>query len=284
MAFSSSISTATSRFLARRPFLQNVIHHGCGGRLGHKQHTPQSVLSFFFGVNYNDPSDVQKNLVSGFCLDSEASDMPGLWFAGGAEYDALCRDTFSETIRQVAGGHEQQSLRGTADWESTIDGCVARMILCDQIARNAFRATPEAFAYEKPALDVARQLAAHHFALSTATTSSSRPASLEGEIHPPYLSFIVTALMHSESVDDHDGALQVLKQAKQEASLSSSRNHLQSWWDYQLSFEMEHKKVIDTFGRYPHRNKLKGRASTSAEEAWLADTENLPSWAKSQGS
>lgn len=41
-------------------------------------------------------------------------------------------------------------------------------------------------------------------------------------------------------------------------------------------------KVIDRFGRYPHRNALLGRKNTPEEEAWLADVDNLPSWALSQ--
>jgi len=40
--------------------------------------------------------------------------------------------------------------------------------------------------------------------------------------------------------------------------------------------------VVEKFGRYSHRNIIKGRASTQEEKAWLADVDNLPEWAKSQ--
>ena len=45
---------------------------------------------------------------------------------------------------------------------------------------------------------------------------------------------------------------------------------------------VEHSEVVERFGRYPHRNAQLGRESTAEEKAWLADVDNLPSWAKSQ--
>ncbi|MDY6883837.1 MAG: DUF924 family protein, partial [Pseudomonadota bacterium] len=37
----------------------------------------------------------------------------------------------------------------------------------------------------------------------------------------------------------------------------------------EFSFEKRHQKVIETFGRYPHRNHLLGRESTAQEIAFL---------------
>ena len=36
-----------------------------------------------------------------------------------------------------------------------------------------------------------------------------------------------------------------------------------------LKYEMQHKAIVDRFGRYPHRNKALGRASTAEEIAFL---------------
>jgi uncharacterized protein (DUF924 family) len=38
-----------------------------------------------------------------------------------------------------------------------------------------------------------------------------------------------------------------------------------------LRFELRHKEIIDRFGRYPHRNALLGRASSSEELAFLTE-------------
>jgi uncharacterized protein (DUF924 family) len=39
----------------------------------------------------------------------------------------------------------------------------------------------------------------------------------------------------------------------------------------QLDFEYKHKRIIDRFGRYPHRNAILGRTSTDAELAFLKE-------------
>ena len=36
-----------------------------------------------------------------------------------------------------------------------------------------------------------------------------------------------------------------------------------------LKYELQHKAIVDRFGRYPHRNKALGRESTAEEIAFL---------------
>jgi uncharacterized protein (DUF924 family) len=36
-----------------------------------------------------------------------------------------------------------------------------------------------------------------------------------------------------------------------------------------LDFEIQHQKIIERFGRYPHRNKILGRESTPEEIEFL---------------
>jgi uncharacterized protein (DUF924 family) len=36
-----------------------------------------------------------------------------------------------------------------------------------------------------------------------------------------------------------------------------------------VEYEVKHKEIIDRFGRYPHRNKILGRASTPEEEGFV---------------
>ena len=65
----------------------------------------------------------------------------------------------------------------------------------------------------------------------------------------PYMPF-----MHSESLIIHDIAMDLYK-----------KNGIQA----NLDFEIKHQKVIKKFGRYPHRNKILGRAPTKAEIEFL---------------
>lgn len=60
--------------------------------------------------------------------------------------------------------------------------------------------------------------------------------------------------MHSESQIIHQEALKLFNQKGLEEN-------------YQ--FEIKHKKIIDLFGRYPHRNKILNRKSTKEEIEFL---------------
>jgi uncharacterized protein (DUF924 family) len=58
--------------------------------------------------------------------------------------------------------------------------------------------------------------------------------------------------MHSESLQIHELAVELFRK--------NGNN---------LDFEFKHKKIIETFGRYPHRNKVLGRQSTAEEIEFL---------------
>lgn len=189
--------------------------------------------------------------------------MQEFWFVGGPGYDKLCKP-FCPVIRDIHNKKLPDEY-----WNTCVDGKVSQLILCDQLSRNVFRGTDEAFAYDDCALTIARNLA-HCYILKC------DEGSLEGEFYPPLATFVVTALMHSECLEDHELCLQVIDWASKECP------QLKGWWENTRQYELDHKKVIDEFGRYPYRNKKKGRESTEQELAWLANEDELPKWAKSQ--
>jgi uncharacterized protein (DUF924 family) len=61
--------------------------------------------------------------------------------------------------------------------------------------------------------------------------------------------------MHSESLAIHDVALQLF-----------AVPGLEQQYDY----ELKHLRIIEQFGRYPHRNLVLGRTSTKEEELFLS--------------
>mmetsp|Transcript_5541 Transcript_5541/g.7285 ORF Transcript_5541/g.7285 Transcript_5541/m.7285 type:complete len:280 (+) Transcript_5541:13-852(+) len=256
--------------------VQEFLSRECVKRSMHRStKTPQCVLSFFYGVDFESVNDVSEKLEQGKAL----REMSPLWFgSGGGEYDKSCTN-FQGLVR-LAGNKQLTA----PEWQTSVDGLCAQLILCDQLSRNAFRGTKEAFAYDDTALEYANILTNHIF--KNDKDDNKTRMSLRGNVYPPYVSNIIMALMHSEDIENHSSALKLLSVAPNMSSSSSSSppsdSSLQQWWSNQKESEMEHKRVIDRFGRYPHRNKLKGRISTSEEEKWLADKENLPRWAKSQ--
>ena len=198
--------------------------------------------------------------------------MTPFWYAGDKEYDAMCQ-SFQEAIRAV--GKQQVDSK---EWNSNLDGKIAQMLLCDQISRNCFRRQDEAFAYDPVARNIARELG-QELGQTCKDIKPSEPLkipSLEGEMYPPYLQFTVMPLMHSEEPKDHDLALNIV-----DLSLEKVPPHLKGNFEQLKNFELQHKEVIDRFGRYPHRNQKMGRESTKEESEWLA-SDDVPMWAKSQ--
>ena len=66
--------------------------------------------------------------------------------------------------------------------------------------------------------------------------------------------FLYMPYMHSESAAIHIQAERLFRINAPEENYKA---------------ELQHKAIIDQFGRYPHRNKVLGRQSTDAELAFL---------------
>ena len=62
-------------------------------------------------------------------------------------------------------------------------------------------------------------------------------------------------LMHSESLVIHEEGLKLFSEPGLEQH---------------LAYEEEHRRVIQRFGRFPHRNAILGRACTAEEHLYLA--------------
>jgi len=258
-AFSGPTATMVAEFAAL-PFIRAALllpHH------------PSSVLSFFLGFdcsNASSPSSIKTEFEQGDFLIK----MAPYWFMGPKEYDQLCKP-FSNVIRE-SGKFE---LVHDEEWHATVNGQLAQLILCDQLSRNCFRGTDEAYAYDDAALQFARRLT--HGCILPTTTTLVQNSPLTGVLYPSCWTFCITAMMHSEDINDHETALAILEQA-----LQTTPDKLQTWWTLQKKSLLEHTVVVKEFGRYPHRNAKKGRESTPVENEWLANVDALPGWAKSQ--
>ena len=174
------------------------------------------------------------------------------WFMGGKAMDEEAQQ-FVPLIR-AAG---KSALTG--DVWCCQDGLVARLILLDQLSRNAFRGSSEAFEYDEMAQACAAEL------LDTPSTL---------QLPAPVALFIGTALMHSEDLGMHERCRLFLEAHVERSDSPLLRSQLEG--DLPA-----HTDVLRRFGRYPHRNAVKQRETTSAEAAWLSSVD-CPGWAKSQ--
>lgn len=153
---------------------------------------------------------------------------PADWFSVNHRVDDELRRRFLREWRAL-------SARPAREFLSDPQTALASVLLFDQIPRNLFRGTRQAFRTDPLALAITR--GAIRLGLDAALTRRERQ-------------FLAMPLMHSESI------------AVQEQSL---RYFLALGPGHGFDFARSHHQMIARFGRYPHRNEVLGRRSTQAE-------------------
>jgi len=172
---------------------------------------------------------LQANEILAFWFEEIA---PELWFKKDVDFDELIR-------RRFLHWHTAASAGELYPWRSTPAGRLAEIIILDQFSRNIFRDDPRAFGTDALAL-----------VLSQEAVSAGALDALDSKQQ----AFLIMPYMHSESALILEEAVRLF-----------SRPGL----EFNLDFEYKHKAIIDRFGRYPHRNAILGRQSTSEELDFL---------------
>lgn len=159
---------------------------------------------------------------------------PDHWWTKSNDFDALVARRFGALHRAAASGE-------LAHWRARGRGRLAEIIILDQFSRNMYRDDPRAFASDPLALALSQEAIA-------ARVHESWPAD--------WLQFLYMPFMHSESATIHEEAMELFSAPGLEDN---------------LKYELAHKRIIDRFGRYPHRNACLGRVSTPEELAFLKE-------------
>jgi uncharacterized protein (DUF924 family) len=165
------------------------------------------------------------------------------WFQASVDTDKLIRERFEPDLQKAIQGQ-------LTSWEQYLRGRLALIVLLDQFSRNIYRGTAQAFAQDELALSLCLQGIdiGHDLAL-----------------RPIERTFYYLPMEHAESLEMQDKCVQHYQQLV--ASLPQAMvKKLQLSLDYAIS----HRDIIARFGRFPHRNKLLGRASTVAEHEYLS--------------
>ena len=90
--------------------------------------------------------------------------------------------------------------------------------------------------------------------LAVALTQEAIAGGFDQQLELSQRKFLYMPLMHSESLIIHQLAEKMFSQTGLEDN---------------YSYEISHKKIIERFGRYPHRNKILGRQSSAEEIEFL---------------
>jgi len=155
-----------------------------------------------------------------------------LWWKKDDDFDTLLVARFSDV-------HQRASCCELFEWRKEAKGRLAEIIVLDQLSRNMFRDSPLAFANDALALALAQEAIA---------------IGADESLSPTQRCFLYMPFMHSESLAIHEIAVELFR-----------KNGIES----NLDFEFKHKRIIEKFGRYPHRNKILGRQSTAEEIEFL---------------
>lgn len=157
------------------------------------------------------------------------------WFRKDPVFDAAIRECFGAAIEAALTG-------GFVEWSSP-RAALARILLLDQFTRNAFRDTPRAFAGDALAL-----------ALANAAVARGDDAPLI----PVERQFMYLPFAHAESLPAQARALELFERLRDTSDLTEP-----------LAWARRHARVIQLFGRFPHRNVILGRESSAEEIAFL---------------
>jgi uncharacterized protein (DUF924 family) len=163
------------------------------------------------------------------------------WFQRDDEFDAEIRQHFGALVVPA----QQGELDG---WAKDAEGALALLLVLDQFPRNLFRGTPEAFASDPHARQIARQavLERRH----------------DLAVGPVARSFFYLPFEHGEALQDQDLSVTLFEGLRDHAPSRAPGGTIDYAW--------RHRQVICRFGRFPHRNGILGRSNTPAEETYLS--------------
>ena len=156
------------------------------------------------------------------------------WYMGSPELDQEIIDRFTSTYEAARDGKLDH-------WQGNANGSLAMLLLLDQFPRNMFRGDPRSFATDAKARSVARNAIEH-----------GQDLEIDGLIRQ----FFYLPFEHSESLPDQEYGYE--KFSKSMPDLSLGLLHARSHWE-----------IIRTFGRFPFRNEVLGRASSAEEKEFM---------------
>lgn len=183
--------------------------------------------------------------------EHSSSDLPDqarneLWFGNNAAIDKEIANKFEPLLLQAID-HELDH------WCEDAHGRLALIIILDQFSRNIYRGTARAFSQDEQAL---------------ALTWEGYKQQIDQELSLIERVFFYLPFEHAENLTMQSHSVNAF-QSLLDLSLSETHMVFQNYLDYAV----QHYRVIERFGRFPHRNKILGRESAPAELEYLRQLE-----------
>jgi uncharacterized protein (DUF924 family) len=203
----------------------------------------RAILDYWFG-----------SMGDGTVLDREAEPFAThfrRWYGKSPEVDAAIRRDFEPDLHAViaTGRRWDETMQA---WREQPRGLLALTILLDQLPRNMYRDTARMYACD---------------ALGLLASEAAREE-ITDDLPLVHRMFISVPLMHVENLTLQERMLVDFEMLVELAATRSPKNT--RFFRFALDYAKRHVDVIREFGRFPHRNALLGRISTTAEVEFLA--------------
>lgn len=193
--------------------------------------------------------DPEISQVLAFWFGADRNDRPTIdarmdrWFGSDPAFDAEVGRRFGDLVERASKGR-------LAAWASTARGRLALILLLDQFRRNIYRGRPEAFRRDAQALKLC---------VEGAMTGDYKT------LDPFEQAFFFMPLQHAESLKVQERSVKIY--AGLVAGVSDT---LKATFATFAQFAELHRDIVATYGRFPHRNRILGRADTPSEREFLA--------------
>ncbi len=200
-----------------------------------QRYRAQDVLHFWFGPRPWTARSVQRRFA--------------LWF-GDPQQPELTPQT-DEAIRLRFGGLARTAAIGELQaWESSPRRRLALILLLDQFPRSIHRGSAQAFATDRQALSL---------------SVSGLQLGADAVLHAVERMFFYMPLQHAESTEIQAESVAAYRRLREEAPAE-----MHELFDGVHAYAVQHRDIIERFGRFPHRNAALGRETSAAERDWLA--------------
>lgn len=182
------------------------------------------------------------------------------WFVSTPAQDAAVAAEFGADVEAALDGDRAGLCAGG------VRGELAFVVLLDQMTRNVFRGSGRAFAGDAAAVRVALR----YF------DDDDARARARAELGVWERTFLYMPLMHAEDVAVVAKSVAANEALRRECEAEVEKGNAEAQGSVEafaktVEFAEKHRKIVEQFGRYPHRNEALGRESTPAELKYLED-------------
>lgn len=167
-----------------------------------------------------------------------------LWFFRDPKSDQDLAERFGSFVDRARFGEFDS-------WTTTPRSALCLIILLDQVPRNIYRGSPDAYQFDELSLALAKQFLTQGF---------------DRNLHSLERVFMYLPFQHSEKVEDQEVSMKLFNELSAQAS-----PELKEFFMICREQARRHLEAIERFGRFPHRNTILNRISTAQELKFLED-------------